>query len=124
MSRLKLLAELSIPALPPSVNHYTMRSKSGGVTLTEASREFKRMAYQSLAPYAPKKPSEKRIALEVTLHPSTKRKFDIDNRNKLILDALEEARFFFDDEQVDEIHVKRGEIVAGGRVDIVLCELV
>ncbi|WP_131669234.1 RusA family crossover junction endodeoxyribonuclease [Psychrobacter pygoscelis] len=123
MSRLNLLAEVSIPAMPPSVNHYTKRTRGGGVTLTEASREFKRTAYQSLAPYAPKKPSQKPIAVEIVIHPANKRTSDTDNRNKLILDALEEARFIVDDKQVVELLTKRGEVVKGGRVDLIICEI-
>lgn len=124
MRRLKLLAELSIPAVPPSVNHYTKQRRGGGKTLTERSREFKRIAYQSIGRYAPQKPSEKRIALEVTIYAADKRDSDIDNRNKLILDALQEALFIKDDNQVDEILTIRGDkIVKGGRVDIILCEI-
>lgn len=124
MSRLNLIAELSIPAVPPSVNHYTKQRRGGGKTLTDASREFKRTAYQSIAPYAPHKPSEKRIAVEVTIYPARKGDSDIDNRNKLILDTLEEARFIVDDSQIDEILTKRGkEFVKGGRVDLVVCEI-
>ena len=124
MTRLTLIAELSIPAVPPSVNDYTERARNGGTILTERSREFKRTAYQSIGRYAPHKPSEKRIAVEVTIYAANKRDSDIDNRNKLILDALVEAQFIVDDNQVDEILTKRGkEIVDGGRVDIVLCEI-
>ena len=124
MSRLTLIAELSIPSIPPSVNHYTKRTRNGGQALTEASREFKRTAYQAIGRYAPHKPSERRIAVEVTIYPADKRDSDIDNRNKLILDALEEAQFIKNDSQVDEIHTYRGkEIVPGGRVDIVVCEI-
>lgn len=124
MTRLTLIAELSIPAVPPSVNHYTKQRRGGGKTLTDASREFKRTAYQSIGRYAPHKPSEKRIALEVTIYPADKRDSDIDNRNKLILDTLEEAQFIKNDSQIDEILTRRGkEIVPGGRVDIVLCEI-
>ena len=124
MTRLTLIAELSIPSMPPSVNDYTERARNGSVILTERSREFKRTAYQAIGRYAPHKPSEKRIAVEVTLYAADKRDSDIDNRNKLILDALEEAQFIKNDSQVDEIHTYRGkEIVPGGRVDIVLCEI-
>ena len=124
MTRLTLIAELSIPAIPPSVNHYLKQRRGGGKTLTDASREFKRTAYQAIGRYAPSKPSEKRIAVEVTLYAADKRDSDIDNRNKLILDALEEAQFIKNDSQVDEILTKRRkEIIPGGRVDLIVCEI-
>lgn len=124
MSRLTLIAELSIPSIPPSVNHYTQRTRNGGQALTEASREFKRTAYQAIGRYAPHKPSEKRIAVEVTYYAARKGDSDIDNRNKLVMDALAEAQFIVDDKQIDEILTRRGkEIIPGGRVDIVVCEI-
>ena len=124
MTRLTLIAELSIPAIPPSVNHYLKQRRGGGKTLTDASREFKRTAYQAIGRYAPHKPSEKRIAVEVTYYPARKGDSDIDNRNKLVMDALVEAQFITDDSQIDEILTKRGkEIITGGRVDLIVCEI-
>lgn len=124
MTRLTLIAELSIPAIPPSVNHYLKQRRGGGKTLTEASREFKRTAYQAIGRYAPYKPSDRRIAVEVTYYPARKGDSDIDNRNKLVMDALVEAQFIVDDSQIDEILMKRGkEIVTGGRVDLIVCEI-
>lgn len=123
MKRLKLLAQLSIPTCPPSVNHYTKRTRSGGITLTDEAKEFKRDVYQAIGSQAPHKPSEARLAGEFVIHAPNKRAYDLDNKMKLILDALEDARFFKNDNQFDELLIKRGEPVDGGRVDITLCEI-
>jgi len=44
------------------------------------------------------------------------RAFDIDNRAKALLDALEYAGLMTDDEQVDQLTLIRGEKIPGGLV--------
>jgi len=55
-----------------------------------------------------------RLSCSLVLHGPTKKKYDIDNRVKPLLDALEKADVFDDDEAIDAIHVYRGEIVKHG----------
>ena len=65
-----------------------------------------------------------RLSVEIWLHAPNKRKVDIDNRVKPILDALQRAGVYDDDEQVDELHVYRADIQKLGycTVNIALCE--
>jgi crossover junction endodeoxyribonuclease RusA len=63
-----------------------------------------------------------RLAIFIALYPATKRKFDIDNRVKAILDALQLAGVFLDDEQVDFLWVVRRPVVQGGMCKVVLVE--
>lgn len=51
-----------------------------------------------------------RVGVEITLHPPTRRKLDIDNRIKACLDALTHAGLWQDDEQIDVLIVRREEI--------------
>jgi len=48
-----------------------------------------------------------RLRVRLELSAPTKRKYDIDNRIKATLDALQAAGFIVDDEQIDSITVKR-----------------
>ena len=50
------------------------------------------------------------------LQPRDKRKIDIDNRIKCVLDSLQEAGVFDDDFHIDDLHIMRGEQVQGGRM--------
>ena len=48
------------------------------------------------------------------LHAPNRRKYDIDNRIKSLLDALTHSGVWLDDELIDRIKIERGAIVAGG----------
>lgn len=125
MTKLNLLAQFTMP-VPPSVNAYLKHSRNGGVRLSDKAREYKMDAYQAIGRYAPSEPSTKRLALELIIHFGSKAidaKRDLDNCQKLILDALEYARFFEDDQQFDEILCKRGEVIKGGLIEVTLCEI-
>ena len=57
---------------------------------------------------------EDRLGVSITLHFRDRRKSDLDGRLKSLLDALCQAGLFLDDSQVDELTVRRGEIIKGG----------
>ena len=107
--------------LPPSVNSYWGFAGSRRF-LTLAAREFKKevahIASQQHINFG-----DKRLSLTVTLHFKDRRKSDIDNRIKSLLDALVQAGLFDDDSQVDELHVYRGEIIRQGKSLIKISEL-
>jgi crossover junction endodeoxyribonuclease RusA len=76
--------------LPPSVNRIYKRSKSGGVYMDKAVRDF-REEVAAVAARAGFHPIEGRFRARVTLYPASNRKFDGDNREKALWDALEKA---------------------------------
>lgn len=53
--------------------------------------------------------------MEITFHFKDKRRTDIDNYLKSLNDALCQAGLFDDDSQIDQILVKRGEIIRLGK---------
>jgi len=57
------------------------------------------------------------------LRPRDKRKIDIDNRIKAVLDSLQDAGVFDDDFQVDHIEMIRGEQIKGGLIRVLIEEL-
>lgn len=64
-----------------------------------------------------------RLWVSMRVCPRDKRQQDIDNRVKATLDALMHAGLFEDDSQVDELEVKRGPIVSGGRLEVMIGEI-
>lgn len=64
-----------------------------------------------------------RLSVTITLHAPTRRAYDIDNRVKVAADTLTHARVWFDDEQIDELTVRRGEIRKPGEAVIEIREV-
>ena len=56
------------------------------------------------------------LAVSVTLHPPSLRRYDVDNFTKSLFDALTAAGFWLDDSQVSRMTVEKGEKVAGGKL--------
>jgi crossover junction endodeoxyribonuclease RusA len=65
---------------------------------------------------------EGRLAIFIALYAPTRRNYDIDNRCKAVLDALQHSGVYLDDEQIDFIWIVRRPIVKGGMCKIVLIE--
>ena len=59
----------------------------------------------------------------MVLFPRDKRKIDIDNRIKCVLDALQDAGVFNDDFQVDELTIVRGKTIKGGGIRVIIEEI-
>lgn len=67
-------------------------------------------------------PFEGRLKVCIELTAPNRRKFDIDNRIKACLDALQETGLFVDDEQIDELIVKRLHVEPPGCCDVTITE--
>lgn len=63
---------------------------------------------------------EGRLAVHVALFPPDKRKRDVDNVLKALLDACEHAGCYESDSQIDELHIVRQEIQTGGGCTILI----
>ena len=97
---------------PPTANTY-YRKMRNVMVLSERGREFRvAVAVECLKHRLPTLTG--RVAVRIAVHPPDARKRDIDNVIKPTLDALAKAGAFENDEQVDDLHVMRGETVEGG----------
>lgn len=103
---------LNLP-LPPSINHYWGQVGHRRF-VSKAGKLFKEQVSDYVAEYNVPKLGTARLEFEVILYPKDKRKQDIDNRIKALWDALADAGVFDNDEQIDVLIVKRGEIKKGG----------
>ena len=69
-------------------------------------------------------PYSGRLAVHIMLHAPTRRKFDLDNMAKPILDSLEEAGIYENDNLIDSLVLRRGEIHKGeGKAIVQVLEL-
>jgi len=64
-----------------------------------------------------------RLMVSIELTMPDKRKRDIDNHIKAILDALQHSGVFKDDEQIDLLRVRRLHVEPPGCCDVVITEL-
>ena len=86
---------------PPTVNHYYRRAEAGQVKINDKVREFREVAgLQILAGGRPRAPLGGPVEIIITLVRPDDRRFDIDNRAKAILDALQFAHVLADDSWV------------------------
>jgi len=117
--------------MPPSVNHYwakcVKRSKGKPyvhVYLSAKAFKFRGEVIAHVASLESIRTHTGRIKAVVTLHGATKRSYDVDNFNKALFDALTYSRVYKDDSQIDELIVKRGEVIKGGLLQVELFEVV
>lgn len=127
----QLLRGLMLP-IPPSVNHYwdyrLMRPKHGGRAMPMKYTTAKGKAYQKhIAEIALERGfrflTTKRLRMDVVVCFADRRTSDLDNRLKVLLDSMMRAEVFDDDGQIDDLRIRRGPLMAGGRVIVSLWEI-
>lgn len=99
---------------PPTVNHSSGPTQTGGRYLTPEHKAFRNeVALRAVAASSPNF-GNARLAVEIHLTPPDKRKFDLDNRLKAVLDALQLCGVYDDDSQIDDLRVVRGNVIIPG----------
>jgi crossover junction endodeoxyribonuclease RusA len=106
------MIELELP-FPPSVNHYYRRVGPRTLISREGRRFRERVC--SLLAASGVRPMVGPLRVEIEVYPPDRRRRDIDNMQKALLDALEHGRAFRDDSQIVELKIERRAWVAGGR---------
>jgi len=108
---------------PPSINHY-WRRVGPRTLISREGRAFRKNVCALLGGGGPRKPpAGGRIALCMDAFPPDRRRRDLDNIQKPVLDALEHAGVYVDDSQIDLLITRRCESTKGGRLDICIDEL-
>ena len=105
---------------PPSVNHYYIRS-STGVVLGAKGKSYRRDASLLLHRYKGHC-QDKRLTVTINVFPPDKRKRDIDNILKCLLDAMEHANVYNNDNQIDMLTVIRRDPIKDGAIQIWIAE--
>ena len=89
---------------PPSVNTY-WRHGRGRTYISENGKRYREIVFVRtvrLLPYC-----QQRVAVEIMAFPPDRRKRDLDNLLKALLDSLENAKAFDDDSQIDDLRICR-----------------
>lgn len=99
---------------PPSVNHY-WRRVGDRTLISREGRKFRKRVVARLARRVAE-PMSGRVAVHVIAHPPDRRRRDLDNAMKALLDALGHGGVYEDDGQIDRLEIERGSVVPGGKV--------
>ena len=101
---------------PPTVNDYYKVTRHGQRYLSTKVRGFRESVEESLGEQCPGLELDEQLFLEVYLFPPDRRKRDLDNYMKGLLDSVTQAKMWVDDSQVDQLHIYRGEVMSDGVV--------
>jgi len=116
-----MIATLQLP-LPPSMNTY-WRNFRGRTILSKGGRDYKLAVQEYVTVNNIPSFGQSRLQAIITIFPRDRRKQDLDNRLKSLLDSLGDAGVFDDDSQFDKIEIARGMIKSGGGCTIVIATL-
>lgn len=113
---------------PPTVNTH-WRNVKGRTLLSKRGREYRKAVHQAALDDLPDgewfhdETMTGRLHVLIDLYPPDHRKRDIDNVIKPLVDALMHAGVFEDDEQIDELRVKRFAVMPPGRAVVTVQEI-
>ncbi len=111
------LVRLTLP-WPPSVNRY-WRHDRGRTHISAAGRRYRADVWAIVAERGTNGlPFRDPVRVVIRAHPPDRRRRDVDNLGKAVLDALEFAGVVEDDHQVKDLRIVREEPVRGGRIEV------
>jgi crossover junction endodeoxyribonuclease RusA len=110
------ILRIEIP-FPPSINHYYLHT-THGVVLGAKGKCYRRDVCLLLNRYKGYCGSDRRLTVTINVLPPDKKKRDLDNILKATLDALQYAKIYGDDNQIDMLTVIRRDPVEHGALQI------
>lgn len=114
------MLEFELP-YPPSVNHYWRRV--GARTLISRGGRAFRQAVCAILATAKVQPLSGPLELFITVFPPDRRRRDIDNVQKSLLDAMQHGGAYFDDSQIMRLSIERGSVTPGGKTVVQIREV-
>jgi crossover junction endodeoxyribonuclease RusA len=114
------MIQLTLP-YPPTVNTYWRRCGSR-IVLSQTGRTYKDdVSMLCLANRVKPYNGSARLSVSIMVYPPDRRKRDIDNITKAVLDALI-GHCYSDDSQIDDLCLRRRELVKGGKVIVSIAQ--
>lgn len=105
------LLQIELP-WPPSINHYWRHTKNGHYISNEG-KAYRQLVQYSCLKYKNQFTKKNRLSIYVEAYPPDRRKRDIDNILKSLLDALQHAGIYEDDGQIDKLSINRNLLLKG-----------
>ena len=107
---------------PPSVNSYWRSIGRGRVIISSKGRLYRQAVIQDVSDLdLPVLQGRLKVTIQAWM--PDKRRRDVDNITKALLDALTHALVYQDDEQIDDLRIIRMGIEKPGRVEIEIEEI-
>lgn len=114
------MIKLELP-YPPSINHY-FSYYQGRPVLSKDARSYRHQV-RRIAIANGVKPLMGPLAVRIDIFPPDKRRRDIDNCFKSVLDALQHAGVFWDDSQIIVLHAVKYPAAQDGCVVVEIHEM-
>lgn len=116
-----MITSLTLP-WPPSVNRY-WRNLQGRTLISADGRKYRTEVVASVLQQLRRLPRlSGRLGVVIMVTPPDKRRRDLDNLFKAILDSLTHAGVWMDDSQIDDLHIVRQAGIGGCvRVEVHSC---
>lgn len=112
--------KLTLP-VPPSANAYWKLDRRGFIRVSDEARAYKANVQRRALVEGLRNPPGCPVVVTMTVY-RAQRRGDLDNFQKVLLDALKGIAFL-DDSQVVEIHSRREDDKANPRVEVEVSEL-
>ena len=100
--------ELYLP-FPPTINSYYVKTKNGQF-ISQKGRKYRVDVEAEVREQFSFSALDGQLLVEVVLHMPDKRRRDLDNYMKALLDALTLAGVWEDDSQIDQLAIYRGTV--------------
>ncbi len=107
---------------PPSTNRY-WRKWNNRMVISEEGRAYRNSVLVSLWYQPPAPTYSGRLCVTIEAYPPDKRTRDLDNILKSLLDAMQHAKVYKDDSQIDRLTIERKAVEKPGRVRVSVREM-
>lgn len=119
------MIELTLP-WPPSVNTYwrhpTRGALAGRHLISEEGRRYRRLIADHVFVKHVRSKYAGRLAVTILAFPPDKRRRDLDNILKALLDSITHAGVIEDDSLIDDLRIVRGPVKTNGEIHLTICE--
>lgn len=114
-----MIAKVVLP-YPPSINHYWLTGHGGRRYISKEGNTFRQWALVLCRTQQIPSFGDSEIKLDITINPPDRRRRDVDNVLKVLLDALQAAKVYDNDYQVRRLSIERLDPLGEGRCTVTI----